>query len=230
MKRPYRLLPGCLLLTSLAVQAQPSTRHNLDALREQVTIALTAQLPASSRVRVSAPDPQLQLPACPRPEVLLPSGQQPLRGQLRVGVRCHQPQAWTVYLSASIQESRSYYLARVALPAGHLLQAQDLVLEPGQADNLPAGAVTDEKQWQGRSLTAAVAAGTPLRQQWLRSVNVVSAGQTVKLVVEGAGFRIESEGRAVGNAAAGQPVQVRVTSGQSISGKAQTGGWVELEP
>lgn len=230
MKRPYRLLQGCLLLTSLAAQAQPSTLHNLDALREQVASALAAQLPASSRVRVSPPDPQLQLPACSKPEVLLPPGQQPLRGQLRIGVRCHKPQPWTVYLGATIQESRSYYLAKESLQAGHLLQAQDLTTEQTYTENLPPGAVTDEKQWLGRSLTAAVAAGTPLRQQWLRSVNVVSAGQTVKLVFEGAGFRIDSEGRALGNAAAGQPVQVRVVSGQSVSGKAQVGGWVEVEP
>lgn len=230
MKRPYRLLQGCLLLVSLAAQAQPSTRHNLDALRAQVASAVEAQLPASSRVRVSPPDPQLQLPACPKPEVLLPSGQQPLRGQLRIGVRCHKPQPWTVYLSATIQESRSYYLAKTALQAGHLLQAQDLTVEQTYAENLPPGAVTDEKQWLGRSLTAAVAAGAPLRQQWLRSVNVITAGQTVKLVLEGAGFRIDSEGRALGNAAVGQSVQVRVASGQTVSGKAQAGGWVELEP
>ena len=35
---------------------------------------------------------------------------------------------------------------------------------------------------------------------------------------------------ALGNAAVGQPVQVRVASGQTVSGKAQAGGWVELEP
>ncbi len=230
MMRLHRLLQACLLLTCLAAQAQPSNRHSPDALRAQVSEALTAQLPASSRVSVSPPDPQLQLPACPKPEVLLPATQQPLRGQLRVGVRCHKPQPWTVYLSATIQESRSYYLAKVPLQAGHLLQAEDLTTGQAYSDNLPPGAVTDEKQWLGRSLTAAVAAGAPLRLQWLRSINVVSAGQTVKLVLEGAGFRIDSEGRALGNAAAGQTVQVRVASGQTVSGKAQAGGWVELEP
>ncbi len=229
MKRLQRLLPSCLLLISLAAQAQPSTWHKLDALREQVAAAVGAQLPASSRVQVSPPDPQLQLPACPRPEVLLPSGQQPLRGQLRIGVRCQKPQPWTVYLSASIQESRTYYLARIPLQAGHQLQAQDLTNAQAYTENLPPGAVTDERQWLGRSLTAAVAAGAPLNQQWLRTVNVVTAGQTVKLVLGGAGFRINSEGRALGNAAAGQPVQVRVASGQTVRGQAQVGGWVEID-
>ena len=75
-----------------------------------------------------------------------------------------------------------------------------------------------------------MAAGAPLRQQWLRSVNVITAGQTVKLVLEGSGFRIDSEGRALGNAVAGQLLLVRVASGQTVSGKAQAGGWVEIEP
>ncbi len=231
MKRLLRLLLGCLLLGCLAAQAQPqplSPRHPLDALRAQVASAVAAQLPASSRVHVSPPDARLQLPACPRPEVMLPASHQPLRGQLYVGVRCHQPQPWTVYLSVLIEEARTYYLAKTALPAGHQLQAQDLTTRQALGEELPPGAVTDEKQWQGRSLTTAVAAGAPLRLQWLRSVNVISAGQNVKLVYMGAGFRIDSEGRALGNAAAGQTVQVRVTSGQVVSGKAQVGGWVEL--
>lgn len=230
MKRLHRLLHGCLLLASLAAQAQPTAWHNLDALRDQVETAVGAGLPASSRVRVSMPQPQPQLPACPRPEVLMPPGAQPLRGQVRVGVRCSKPQPWTVYLTASIQESRTYYLARTALEAGHLLQAQDLTTVQAYADELPSGAVTDEKQWQGRSLTTALVAGAPLRQQWLRTENVINAGQNVKLVVSGAGFRISSEGRALSSAAAGQTVQVRVPSGQTVSGKAQAGGWVELAP
>jgi len=57
---------------------------------------------------------------------------------------------------------------------------------------------------------------------------VINAGQTVRLQIESTGFRISSEGRALHSAAAGQQVQVRTSSGQVVSGKAQPGGWVEI--
>jgi flagella basal body P-ring formation protein FlgA len=50
----------------------------------------------------------------------------------------------------------------------------------------------------------------------------------VKLVSEGPGFRVSAEGRALGNAADGQLVQVRAPSGQTVSGIARSGGIVEV--
>jgi flagella basal body P-ring formation protein FlgA len=62
----------------------------------------------------------------------------------------------------------------------------------------------------------------------LRSQQVISSGQLVKLVSSGPGFTVSSEARAINNASDGQLVQVKTASGQHISGIAQAGGIVRV--
>jgi len=138
-------------------------------LRDQAQAYLAASIPGKVRVQIAPLDPQLQLPACPRPEIFMPPGTGAMRGTVRIGARCKQPQAWAIYLTATIQEARTYYLAKEALEAGRLLSASDLVADQAFPDELPPGAVVDERQWQGRTLTQPVSAGSPLRLQWLRT-------------------------------------------------------------
>jgi flagella basal body P-ring formation protein FlgA len=57
---------------------------------------------------------------------------------------------------------------------------------------------------------------------------VVQQGQSVKVVSRGAGFQVANEGKALNNAAAGQVAQVRLGSGQVVSGIARASGVVEI--
>jgi flagella basal body P-ring formation protein FlgA len=93
---------------------------------------------------------------------------------------------------------------------------------------LPAGIATDIGQIVGRSSNASLAAGTPMRLDTLRSKPVMVAGQLVRVVSGGAGFRVSAEARAVSAASEGQLVQVRTASGQQVSGIAKAGGLVEV--
>ena len=57
---------------------------------------------------------------------------------------------------------------------------------------------------------------------------LVRQGQTVRVISRGDGFSIQSEGRALNNASDGQVVQVRMPSGQTISGVVHSDGNVEV--
>jgi flagella basal body P-ring formation protein FlgA len=48
------------------------------------------------------------------------------------------------------------------------------------------------------------------------------------VVSRGPGFLVTAEGKAVANAADGQVAQARLTSGQTLSGIARSGGVVEI--
>jgi len=56
----------------------------------------------------------------------------------------------------------------------------------------------------------------------------IRQGQQVMLVAQGAGFKVSSEGTAMGNAATGQVVSVKTRSGQIIKGIAKGEGVVEV--
>jgi flagella basal body P-ring formation protein FlgA len=71
-------------------------------------------------------------------------------------------------------------------------------------------------------------AGTVLRQEMLKMPLAVQRGQTVTIISKGQGFTVSAEGQAMANANEGQVVQVKVTSGQVITGVAKIGGQVEV--
>ena len=225
------LLTGCLLPHLTWAQAG-GRLQNPELLRNQATQFLSNQpgIPADARIKVQAPDPQLQLLHCPAPEFSIPNPPAVLRGPLRLSVRCGAPQAWTIYLSANIIEARTYYTLQDRLEAGHVLAAEDLATKHAYPEEFPAGAISDPQLLIGRSLLQTLDAGAVLRAPLLRTSFVITIGQTVKLVANGPGFSISTEGRALANAASGQRVQVRNSSGQIIQGIAQPGGIVSISP
>ena len=111
---------------------------------------------------------------------------------------------------------------------GESVNPQDLAVMRGDLARLPAGVVIDPMHAVGKQLSLSLGAGQPLRQDMLKAPSVVAQGQGVKLVSRGPGFSVSTEGRALGNAAEGQLVQVRAPSGQTVSGIARAGGIVEV--
>ena len=187
----------------------------------------SAGLPGKVSVAVTPLDARLSLPHCPSPEAFMPPGGR-LWGKSAVGVRCVAPVSWSVYASVQVEISAEYVVTARPMAPGEAINAQDLVLMRGDLARLPAGIVVDPMHALGKQLALGLGAGQPLRQDMLRSPNVVSQGQGVRLVSQGPGFRVSTEGRALANAAEGQLVQVRAPSGQTISGTARAGGIVEV--
>ena len=62
----------------------------------------------------------------------------------------------------------------------------------------------------------------------LKVTPVVQQGQTVKVTSVGKGFSVSAEGQAMAKANEGQLVQVKVASGQVITGVARNGGQIEV--
>ena len=69
--------------------------------------------------------------------------------------------------------------------------------------------------------------GSPLGDQLLAPL-VVRQGQSVRVVSKGSSFSVSAEGKALNNAADGQVAQVRMSSGQTVSGVAKADGSVEI--
>jgi flagella basal body P-ring formation protein FlgA len=62
----------------------------------------------------------------------------------------------------------------------------------------------------------------------LRQAVVVQQGQSVKIIGTGSGFEVTNEGRALASAVVGQVIQVRLNSGQILSGLVRADGTVEI--
>lgn len=178
----------------------------------------------SVRVEASASGP---LPPCAALEPFLPVGTRAW-GTVTVGVRCPGERPWTRYLAARVIVEDSYLVAARALPAGHALQPEDLAQRTGDLTALPATVLTPANPAIGSVTLGAIAPGAALRAQLLRRPAAIRQGQLVRLTATGPGFVASTQARALTNAPAGAPLQVRTLDGRVLSGTAGTDGTVSL--
>lgn len=211
------------LLSPLLAHAQ-ITLHDVvdDYLRTQ-----TQGLPGQVTYSIGRLDERTPLSPCSAFEPFLPTGSR-LWGKATVGVRCLGPATWTIYVPVQVNVAGNYFISARTMPAGYVVGADDIVTRSGDLSKLPANVITDRAQAIGKTVKNGFSAGQPLRSDQLLTPWAVQQGQNVKTVSNGPGFSVSSEGKALSNAVAGQLVQVRTNSGETVSGIARPGGIVEV--
>jgi flagellar basal body P-ring formation protein FlgA len=218
--------------TSTAINAntQSMTRQSVSSIKTKITEFLETQTigyPGKVSVHAGAVDPNLRLAQCPNLQVFMPTGSRAW-GKTSVGVRCNAPSAWTIYVQATVNVMAQYLVASLPLAQGQTVSNQDMMFESGDLTQLPAGVFTDPTQAVGRTVNISMRAGTVLRQEMLREAPAVQYGQAVKVTSKGNGFSVSAEGQSMTKANEGQVVQVKVASGQVVTGIARNGGQVEV--
>lgn len=230
-------LIGALIFGSAATHAQaqtPAVAPTIDAdVVEQVKL-LAASTPQAGAPRVEVVvgqlDPRLRLAPCERVEPYLPAGVR-LWGKVRIGLRCAQgPFAWNVYLPVTVKVYGRALVVPNGGVAGATLAAQDLVEAEVDLAEEFTPAVVDRAAAEGRVLAATLRPGQTLRQGHLKIRQWFQAGETVKIVVAGSGFALETEGQALSNGVDGQPARVRLDSGRIVSGSPAGDRRVQVSP
>lgn len=221
-RRAHRrwLAAACLCVSAVAHATDRQDPAALQAHAERFLKTQTSGLPG--KVSIQVKPPRSSLPVCAALDAFQPAGSRGI-GKITVGVRCLAPTRWTVYLSAQVRLIGSYAVTRQPLPANHVLTAADIALREGDLGNLPADVVTDADAMLGYRAVSGLAAGAPLRSALLRPPLAVQQGQTTRLVMNGPGFSVQSQGQALANASRGDRVRVKTRSGQVVSGVAQDG-------
>lgn len=222
------MLLRCLFLL-LALIARPLAAAEADVVldtAERYVRLQTQGLPGKVRITMGRLDVE-RLPPCSAHEAYAPPGTR-LSGRTHIGVRCLGPNVWSVLVPVQIAVTGNYVVTARPLAAGQTVQASDLATLSGDLTTLPSGIIGSADEAVGKTLRNALTAGQPLRSDQLISPLVVRQGQSVRVISRGTGFAVSSEGRALANASEGQVVQVRMGSGQTVSGVAQADGSVEV--
>lgn len=186
----------------------------------------TQGLPGKIQIKMGSLDVS-RLPPCTAHEAFSPSGTR-LSGKTHVGVRCLGPAIWSVLVPVHIAITGSYVTTSRPLAAGQTISAGDLIVSTGDLSAMPTGILGDPQFAIGKTLRNSLGAGQPLRSDQLVAPLVIRQGQTVRVISAGPGFAVSSEGKAMNNAAEGQIAQIRMGSGQTVSGPAKADGSVEI--
>lgn len=222
--RLFRTLFLMLLLASRllnAAEAEPI----LDAAERHARLQAQG-LPGKVVIRTGKVDAS-RLPPCTIHEAYTPPSAR-MMGKTSVGVRCLGPNAWNILVPVEISVTGSYVTTSRAILAGQTIQAADLHVLNGDVSSLPTGILANPSNAIGKTLRNSLGAGQLLRSDQLVAPTVIRQGQAVRVVSKGSGFAVSAEGKAINNATEGQIVQIRMNSGQTISGIAQADGSVDI--
>ncbi len=208
----------CLLLLSLFANA--AGMQDLRQLEQVATAFAEAEAGSDGfRYQVGKADPRLRLPACAQPPTAgWPGGQKPPFTALELACAA---QGWRILLPVTASQLSVGYVTTRQLRAGEVLQVGDIKLMPVSNRALALQAVRDPALIVGKALRSTLPAGSLLRESQLRLPLVIKTNQPVRVLVQGNGFAIGSDAVALGNAAVGERLNVRVPSGKVISGVVQ---------
>jgi flagella basal body P-ring formation protein FlgA len=214
------LLPHCLF----ALAADSATI--LDTAEQHIRLQ-TKNIAGKATITMGQIDAS-RLAPCSALEAFTPQGSK-IIGRTHIGVRCLSPNSWSVLVPAQIAVTGNYVTAGRPLIAGQVITESDLVTLSGDVSQLPSGVASDPSGVVGKTVRNSLGAGQIIRFDQLVAPIVIRQGQTVRVVSKGNGFSVSAEGKAINNVALGQPAQVRMNSGQTITGTARADGSVEIE-
>jgi flagella basal body P-ring formation protein FlgA len=223
-------LLGVFLVISGMPAISFAQNQSTDALMSKVATHLQQKFggPNNALIKVFPPETELNLTPCNKLDISVPGGPSSINGNIRVGVKCLQTNGWTIFLSANVQQKKTYFITKRQIPYGEILKSEDLVPAQDFPDNIPMDAVLDLRQAVGRGVVEIVEKNTAILSRHFSNQAVISNGQAVKVLVQGNGFKITSDGKALGNATVGQSVKIKLNSGQVVTAVAKTPGYAEI--
>jgi flagella basal body P-ring formation protein FlgA len=231
----WMLVLVCATVASVLPANAQDTAASLDAgLVDQVRSLALGKVaePGAPRVEVVVGqlDPRLRLAPCERMEPYLPPNVR-LWGRSRVGLRCKQgPTAWNVYLPVTVKVWARALVVPAGASAGSVLAEADLAEAEVDLAEEHTAVVLDRKQLVGRTLAQSLRPGQAVRQGHIKLRQWFAAGDTVRLVVAGAGFALEGEGQALTHGIEGQPARARTEGGRVVTGQPAGERRLEVAP
>ena len=200
-------------------------------VEQAVAAAQSAQQASPLRLEtvLGAPDSRLRLAPCARVEPFVPPGTR-LWGKTRLGLRCAEGVSrWSIFLPLTVKAFGPAWVVRGELAAGTVLNVGDAMQAEVDWAQEPSPILATPAQWLGQVAVRTLGTGQALRQTLLRPAQVFQAGSQVRVLAQGAGFQVVSDGLALSAGVIGQPARVRMDNGRVMSGLVSDHKTVQLD-
>ncbi len=169
-------------------------------------------------VQVGALDSRLNLAPCGQVEPYLPPGTR-LWGKTRVGLRCVDGVArWNVFLPVHVQAFGQTWVVRSDVASGTVLSMADAVRAEVDWAEESNSVLADPDMWVGQTATRQLRTGQTLRLGMVKPSQVFQAGSMVRIIAQGPGFSVTSDGHALSAGVVGEIARVRIDNGRVLSG------------
>lgn len=205
------------LIISLSVKAQP-----LQSLEEIENVAYMygmseAQAQYDNPQIVMEPlDKRLRLEACAGELDAFSKSRNTGLGNQTIGIKCHAPVAWTIYVPIKVKVFRPVVVAARPLSAKHLITKADLTIKQQDISVIRQGYLDNIAQAVGQQLKYSVAQGIVINPHSLVTQKLVRRGEQVVLIATAGAMEVRMSGTALSDATLGQRIQVKNSSSKRI--------------
>lgn len=210
------LLSTVIFLTSPVQSASLHALHEVEHAAYLHAISEAQARFVNPQVSINSLDKRLRLQSCQSPLDTFANHEQLRSGQLTIGVRCHAPVNWTVYVSAQIKVMQDVVVTRRALSADHILTKDDIKLAPRDIASLRKGYLSDASALIGQQLKSPLPMGSIIETSQFESQTLVHRGDLITLVAAVGNMEVRVRGEALANAGLGQRVKVKNTSSERV--------------
>ena len=210
------LLSTVIFLTSPVQSASLHALHEVEHAAYLHAISEAQARFVNPQVSINSLDKRLRLQSCQSPLDTFANHEQLRSGQLTIGVRCHAPVNWTVYVSAQIKVMQDVVVTRRALSADHILTKDDIKLAPRDIASLRKGYLNDASALIGQQLKSPLPMGSIIETSQFESQTLVHRGDLITLVAAVGNMEVRVRGEALANAGLGQRVKVKNTSSERV--------------
>lgn len=207
----------CVNLLTITVYAD--TLQSLADVEHAAYTFTLAQAQArfnNPEVTLTALDKRLRLQHCESGLEAFSNRELSSAGNVTVGVRCHQPVAWTVYLPLQIKIMQPLVVIARPVSANHVLTEQDLRIEQHDIGNLRQGYMTNIAAAVGQQVKYSLGLGIVVQSNHLRPLNVVQRGESIVLIANAGTMEVRMQGTAMANAGMGERVRVKNESSDRV--------------
>lgn len=225
---------GAVATAQAQAQANSAKPEFIEATQRWLDNAVSNVRPAGAaplrmEVAVGELDSRLRLAPCARVEPYIPVGTR-LWGKTRLGLRCMDGSVkWNVFLPVTIKAYGTAWVIKGDVAQGAVLTDADAIEAEVDWAEETSPIVISPSQWVGQVALRALTTGQALRQGMIKPAQVFQAGTQVRVVAQGPGFQITSDGQALSVGIVGQPVRVRMDGGRVMTGIVLDSRTVKLE-
>ena len=179
-------------------------------------------------IQVKLPENSVrQLADCRQPDAELAGHSPPRWGSLTVRVTCG-PSDRPRFIRAQVTAIGTYWVLAQDVAAGAPIHADLLQSQRGDLTRLPSNAITGTGELDGQVAARPLRTGTVLQSHWLKTPAMVKRRDRVTLRVEGRGFRVTRDGRALDEGGLGERVRIRLDNREVVTGIVSGAGTVRL--
>lgn len=224
-----RALLALLLFAASLFGSANASAQSAETMQAAVDVFLraqTAQQTGRVSIEVAKAPESPRFSPCTQWQAFLPAGTRPW-GKISVGLRCIRGGTFSLYLSARVRVEGSYLVAAKAIPAGKVIESNDLRQVQGELSAQASDLLVNESEALGRTAKVSLAADRPLQHAFLRAKVLIEAGESIQIQNNSPGLLVSNQGTALSSASQGQLLRVKLANGRILTAIAKAKGLAE---